>query len=326
MPEEVSGVASLDLVSLGECMVEFSGQGTLGESPHFSKSFGGDALNCLVAATRLGSKTGFITRVGSDPFKDYLLGNWEEEEIDLSQVRVVEGFNGIYFISLGKAGQREFFYYRQGSAASKLSPEDLPEDIISRCRIFFSSGISQAISSSCREAVLAGYKMARRHGRMVAYDPNFRARLWPADEARKGLEEVVELINIALPSFPEESEALLGLRTPEEVIDYFWAKGVEIVAVKKGQKGATIGQGGKIVELPLYETEVVDTTGAGDAFNGAFLHGLAGGLDPFSSGILANIVAGLSVTGRGAIAALPRREEVYPIFQKLLRAEVNETL
>src|SRR3972149_3705804 len=133
MPEKVGGITWLDLVSLGECMVEFSGQGTLAESTRFAKSYGGDALNCLVAAARLGSRTGFITRVGADPFKDYLLGEWGREGIDLSQVKVIDGYNGIYFISLQQLGQREFFYYRQGSAASRLTPTDVKEDFISRC-------------------------------------------------------------------------------------------------------------------------------------------------------------------------------------------------
>lgn len=323
MREEAQGLRQmqrpktrLDLVALGECMVEFNSQGPLKQAELFYRSFGGDTLNCLVAACRLGSRAGFISRVGDDPFKDFLLRSWREEGLDISQVRVMPGFNGVYFISLHPDGNRDFTYYRQGSAASQLSQKDVGEDYLSFCRIFFTSGISQAISTSSRQAVRAGFKTARGQGKLTAYDPNYRSKLWPADIARQALEEIAGDVDIFLPSFPEETSLLLGLEDVRQVIEFFWNKGAKMVAVKKGPMGATVGWDGKLVEIAPHPGPIVDTTGAGDAFNGAFLHGLITGLDPFQAGRLANLVAGLKIRAQGAISGLPRKDEAYPIFQR----------
>ncbi len=323
MPEEarrlarVQVKADLDLVALGECMVEFNSQGPLREAELFNKSFGGDTLNCVVAACRLGSRAGFISRVGDDPFKDFLLKSWCQEGLDLSHVRVVPGFNAIYFISLRSDGDRDFTYYRRGSAASQISRQDLDEKYISSCRIFFTSGITQAISNTCRQAVVAGFEMARQRRCLTAYDPNYRSKLWPRETARQALEEIAPYVDIFLPSFPEETSLLLGLEDVSQVIEFFWKKGAKMVAVKKGPGGSTVGWDGKMVDIAPYPGAIVDTTGAGDAFNGAFLHGLANGLDPFRAGLLANIVAGLKISAQGAISGLPRKEEAYSIFQRI---------
>ena len=81
-------------------MVEMFCDGRIKDATLFTKSYGGDTLNTIIAARRLGSTAGFITKVGNDPFADFLLSNWCSEGIDLSQTKLVPGFNGIYFISL----------------------------------------------------------------------------------------------------------------------------------------------------------------------------------------------------------------------------------
>ena len=111
-----------DIISLGECMVELFSEEPIARAGSFRKAVGGDALNTLVAAARLGASTGFVTRVGDDPFAPFLLESWRAEGIDVSHARFVEGFNAVYFISLLPGGEREFTYYRSGSAASTMTP------------------------------------------------------------------------------------------------------------------------------------------------------------------------------------------------------------
>ena len=309
---------SPELLALGECMVELYADGPLGQAQRFHRSYGGDTLNALVAAARLGANTGYITKVGDDPFAGYLLSSWQNEGIDTTHARRVPGQNGLYFISLLDDAERDFTYYRTGSAASTLSPDELPMDAIRSARILHVSGISQAISLSCRAAVLAAARAARDAGALVSYDPNFRARLWSQDEAREALTELLPCIDIAFPSAPDEAQALLGTAEPERIARYFHDGGVRYVGVKLGRDGCFVSEAeGDSAFVPAHKPErVVDTTGAGDAFDGAFLYGMLRGQSALSSARLAALVGGLSVSKRGAIPGLPSRDAVAPLAAK----------
>lgn len=300
-----------EILSLGECMVEFFAEEPLAEAEKLQKAFAGDALNLLAAASRLGSSCGFLSRVGNDPFQRYLLNGWESLGIDTSRVKRVEGRNGIYFISIYGHGERDFTYYRAGSAPSTMTPEDLDPDYIAQARVLHISGIAQAISESARATALAAARIAREAHVCVSFDPNFRPALWSAAEARAAAEELLPYVDIALPSGPEESELLFGFRTAEETADYLRGFGAYAVAVKLGEDGVYVNAEGGTGTVPaLIVPHVVDTTGAGDAFDGAFLHGLVQGMTPLAAARLGVVMAGLKVHGRGAIASLPSRVEV----------------
>ena len=310
-----------DIISLGECMVELYSEEPISGAESFHKTCGGDALNTLVAAARLGAGTGFISRVGDDPFAPFLLEAWRAEGIDVSHVRLVEGFNGLYFISLLPGGEREFTYYRNGSAASTMTPRDLDPSYTGGARVLHVSGISQAISPSCRETVLAAVRLAREQGILVSYDPNLRRKLWSSlADARAAMHEVLPFTDIVLPSAPDEMTELLDVRTPEEGVERLWAAGVGTVAVKLGEKGCLLGHAGCLLAIPPFVPEaVVDATGAGDAFDGAFLHGLVSDLSPEEAARLAVVCAALSLRTRGAIGGLPYHDEAYAAWRALPR-------
>jgi 2-dehydro-3-deoxygluconokinase len=322
MPTGAAGDPSrLDIVALGESMVELFADEPMATAPAFAKAVGGDTFNMVCGAARIGSRAGYVTRVGRDPFADYLLQAWRAAGVDTSRVRLVDGFNGIYFISLFGEGQREFTYYRAGSAASGITPGDLDPAYLGGCRIFFTSGISQAISPTARQTVRAAVELARAGGARVAYDTNLRVKLWSLAEARAALEEILPLVDIILPSAPEESEALLGLSDPAAVVEHFWARGVPIVAVKRGADGCLVGADGVMTPVPAYRLDrVVDTSGAGDAFDAGLLHGLARGHDAVAAAQMGVVLAGLKCRGRGATASLPSREEFEHALDACIRA------
>ncbi|KPJ64741.1 hypothetical protein AMK68_00725 [candidate division KD3-62 bacterium DG_56] len=303
-----------DIIALGECMVEFFSDRPLGTATTFQRAYGGDTLNCLIAAVRLGSSCGYITRVGDDSFGLALRRAWQEEGIDVSHAPLVPGFNGIYFISLVPGGEREFTYYRGGSAASTVCPDDIDRSYVASARIVHASGISQAISPTCRAAVKRLFEAARQAGVRVSFDPNFRAKLWSVEEAREAADEALPFVDILLPSVPEDSQALWGLDSPQAVAEHLRNRGIDIVAVKCGTDGAVVADTATgIVEISAFtpDAPIIDTTGAGDAFNGAFLHGLCAGMPPTDAARLGVVTAGLKCRGRGAVASLPTREEVY---------------
>jgi 2-dehydro-3-deoxygluconokinase len=295
-------------------MVEFCSRQPLSyEAPTqgFTRTFGGDTLNCLVAASRLGSRCGYLTRVGDDPFAEFLLASWRREGINLDAVRRVPGFNGIYFISTTPAGEREFHYYRRGSAASALRRSDLSRRYLARARALHSSGITQALSPSARKCVAHAYRQAKNLGLLTSFDPNFRPRLWSAEEARAAFAEIVPCLDVVLPSAPEDTLVLAGTADPRRAIDRFWKLGVAIVAVKHGANGCWLGYQGSKEHVAAFPARVVDSTGAGDAFDGAFLHALALGMPPPQAARLAAATAALSLKARGAIAGLPGRGAAY---------------
>lgn len=300
-----------DIISVGECMVEFFCDGPMARAHSFERAFGGDTMNLLFAAARLGCSCGYITRVGDDPFTDGLVESWRAEGVDLTHAPVVEGFNGIYFISVLEGGEREFTYYRAGSAASRLGPDDIDPDYIASAKIVHSSGITQALSPSCRAAVKRAFEVAREKDVMTSFDPNLRLKLWGLDEAREALAEVLPLVDIILPSAPEETRQLIGIENPEQATGYFHDRGVKIVAVKTGARGCLVSDGESARRIPSHRPPLaVDTTGAGDAFNGGFLAALCQGHDAANAAAVGAVVAGLKVRGRGAVASLPRRDEV----------------
>ncbi len=311
-------VSRLDIVSIGECMIEMFCEGTLAQSDTFTRTFAGDTMNMLVAASRLGAKTGFITHVGNDPFQDFLNEAWRSEGIDLRCATPLDRPNGLYFISILPGGEREFTYYRSGSAASFLEPGDIDPDYIGSTKVVYATGISQAISKSSRAAVLKAFKIAREHNVTTAFDTNLRLGLWSLEEARDALDEIIPYVNILLPSAPEESEALFGTDDAREVIESARRRGVDLVAVKCGASGAVLGVGDEIQVLPAYIPDIVsDTSGAGDVFNGALLYGLTNGMSALESATLGTVMAGLKIRGRGATYSIPSREEAFSVYGKI---------
>ncbi|QNM98783.1 sugar kinase [Chitinimonas koreensis] len=295
-----------DLVGIGECMVELYADQPLGLTPTLQRAYGGDVLNTLVTAARLGARTGFVSRVGDDPFGAGLRAAWQAEGVDTAQAPLVAGENGIYFISLLPGGEREFTYRRGGSAASQLLPEQLDESYLASAGCLLLSGITQAISPGAEAATHAAARIARRHGVRVAYDPNYRPRLWAGrgglPAARAAFDSLLPLVDWLLPSHPADA-ALLGLSDEDAaaVLHAFADRGPQ-VALKCGADGCRLavnGVGHRVAADPV--DSVVDSTGAGDAWNGGFLFHLARGLDPVAAARQANRLAAAKLAHRGAI-------------------------
>lgn len=305
---------SLDIISIGECMIEFSTNESLMNAEIMHKYYGGDTLNTAVAAARLGSKVGYITRVGRDSFQTYLLDSWQAENIDTSNIKIVEGYNGLYIISIQEESRKEVVFYRKKSAATTLSTDDISEDYIQQANIVYSTGIAQSLSASAKGAVKKAFHIAKDKGCLVAYDPNYRERLWDADEANEAMEEIIDCVDIIMLNNIHDADWLIEQTSPDKIIKYFWDKGISTVVVKMGKKGCVVGYNGEISTIPSKGEEAVDSTGAGDAFNGGFLHGIACGYTPFESARLATIVASEQIKKLGAVKSLPYRDQVYSEF------------
>jgi len=286
-------------------MIEFNDQ----SDGTFLFGFGGDVSNVAVAATRQGARVGMATRIGSDSFGDDLVGLWQGEGINLNAVeRDDAAQTGVYFVRHGAEGHR-FEYRRSGSAASLISPENLPRDTIKSVKCLHFSGISQAISDSAKAACDTAVAEAASAETLISYDPNLRLSLWPLDQAKKVIHATAGKADIFLPGY-EDAVQLTGLSDPEEIVSFYLDLGAKLVALTLGEDGALIGDGKTREKVPAPSANLVDASGAGDCFDGSFLARILAGDNPKEAATYAVTAAGLSVQGYGAIAPIPRVEDV----------------
>ena len=156
-------------------------------------------------------------------------------------MRSSEAHTGIYFITYSEAGH-EFTYFRKGSAASKVTPADVPEGMLKSCKLLHVSGISQAISESACDAVFCAINVARQDGAKVSYDPNLRLKLWGKERAKAIIHATVALCDIFLPSYDDVAE-LTGLNDPDALVEFYHEIGAKIVILKLGKgRGAGLGK------------------------------------------------------------------------------------
>jgi 2-dehydro-3-deoxygluconokinase len=304
-----------DILCMGEPMLEFNQQpaGTDGRVL-FLEGHGGDTSNAAIAAARSGASAGYVTAIGQDGPGDSLMALWAREGVDTATVRRdAEAPTGIYLVTHDAAGHHATFY-RKGSAASRFRPQDVPEDAIRAARVLHVSGISQAISDSACDAVFHAIAVARAAGVRVSYDTNLRRALWPVARAAAVMHAAIAQADIALPSL-DDAQAMTGLRTAEEVADFYLGLGCPLVLVKCGAEGALVATPTRRERIPPCRVAAVDAIGAGDTFAGAFLaRHVAQGEEPFAAARYANAAAALATTGYGAVAPIPRRAAVEALL------------
>jgi 2-dehydro-3-deoxygluconokinase len=302
---------SFDVVALGEAMVEFN-QTRPGE-PQYLQGFGGDTSNAVIAAARAGVRTAYLTRLGQDTFGDALMALWQREGVDTSGVeRDASAPTGIYFVTHGPKGH-EFSYRRAGSAASQMTPQWLPRRLVRAAGILHVSGISLAISASARDTAFAAMSEARSAGTQVSFDPNVRLKLWPLEEARAAIVRAINACDLFLPS-AEDAAVLSGMSDPDAIVDWSHALGPRQVVLKLGPDGALVSDGQRRERIAGRRVAIADATGAGDCFCGNLLARLALGDSIFDAARYANAAAAIAVQGFGAVAPLPRPEQVRPLL------------
>ena len=298
-------MTGLDLLCIGEPMLEYN---QLLPQPDgrrlYVEHHGGDTSNAAIAAARQGAQVGYITAIGTDPAGDSLMELWRAESVDTSCVlRDPDNPTAIYFVVHGETGH-EFLYYRRGSAASRYRPDQLPEAAVASARMIYASGISQGISASAADAVFRTIEIARASGVRVAYDTNFRPRLWPARRAAAVIHAAMAQADVALPGL-DDAAALTGLTDPVAIADFYLALGPQIVALKMGAAGTLLATPERRLRIPPFPCTPIDATGAGDTFCGSFLARLLAGDAPENAARYAACAAALSTTGHGAVAPIP---------------------
>ena len=306
-----------DLITIGESLVEFSTNQKLKDAECLHKYYGGDSLVVAVAAKRLKSNVGFITCIGDDPFKDFMISSWEKEGLDLKHVKVVNEKNGLYMVSRAAGEEKEFMYYRKKIAPAKLSIEDIDEEYIKKAKIIYASGITQSLSINAREAVKKAFEIAKENGITTAYDPNYSSLIATKEDAKEYFEEIIPFTDILFMSSKYDTKSIFDIESLENIVKYLTDSGIQTIIIKSSEtKGYHLNYMGNSIFIPFYTDHVVDTTSSGDAFNGAFLHAIANSYTPIEAANIASIDAGLQAQGIGAIKSVPYYDEVYKIYKE----------
>jgi len=297
-----------EIVCLGEALIEMN-QLPEKDPRLFYSSFGGDVSNVAVSIARQGSAAGFLSLVGNDLFGDQLLELWQKEGVNHAHVsKVQDASTGIYFVTHDTSGHN-FSYFRKDSAASQITPENLPNTYIASAKVLHISAISQAISPSSNDTVNAAIQIATENKVLISYDTNLRLKLWSLEQARETVQQTIPFSDFLFPSL-EDSILLTGLREPTDIVDFYLKNGAKLVALKLGPAGVLLATEESHHRIQGKTVETVDATGAGDSFNGAFLSEWLRHSNPLESAQYANAAAALSTIGYGAIEPIPYRLDV----------------
>jgi fructokinase len=304
------------IVALGEVVSDiYRGEGSSDVELPFTARPGGAPANVAVAAARLGSEAAFVGSVGEDLFGDLILRTLEAEGVDTSAVRRCEPptRTSIAFVEIS-GGERSFTFYRSDPAADELlSAEDVSEEALSWAS-FVNFGSIPLIKDPARSAIHRAVELAEELDIPVAFDVNFREHLWEsAEAAREVVNPLLDRSQIVKLS-DDEISPLLGTQRAKEAAKILLDRGVALVFVSLGPEGAFYATKDFEGEVPSFEAEVLDPTGAGDAFLAAALVRLSEG--EWDEGTVRKAArrgtaAGtIACTDYGAMRALPTKDEL----------------
>lgn len=295
-------VAAHDVVCCGEAMVELHRAGDGWKVGH-----GGDTLNTAIHLARAGLRTAYLTALGGDPFSAGLRAGCEREGVDSSLILTHPTRQpGLYAITTDRAGERSFTYWRDTAAAREMFA--LPgmaamTPRVERARLFVFSLISMAIlPDDGRAALLALAGRVRDTGGAVAFDSNYRPRLWASrQEAAQWRDRAIAVADYGLPTLEDEAALSDQLADAPGVAAHWQGLGCREVVVKLGRAGCRLPDGG--VVAPAAPIEPVDTSGAGDAFNAGYLAARLNGQSIERAARNGHALAGWTIMRPGAIPA-----------------------
>ncbi|MEK5256310.1 sugar kinase [Paenibacillus sp. FSL F4-0125] len=310
----------LDAVTFGEPMAMFYANetGPLHEVFSFSKALAGAESNVATGLSRLNHPTGYVTKLGEDNFGHFIAQAMKKENIDTDNITFTkENSTGMLIKSKVVTGDPKVEYFRKNSAASKLSLVDFDETYFNAAGHLHVTSISAALSRSCHEFAVHAMEFMKRQGKTVSLDPNLRPSLWPDTETMVNtINDLATRCDWFLPGLGE-GKILTGLSTPEEIADYYLARGVSLVVIKLGPEGAFYksAEGEGYVDGFKVE-EVVDTVGAGDGFAVGVISAMLEKLPIAEAVKRGNAIGALAVMSPGDMDGLPTREELAKFMQQ----------
>ena len=314
-----------DVIALGELLIDFTmnGQSEQGNNM-FEACPGGAPCNVLALLNKMGKKTAFIGKVGKDQFGALLRDTITEAGIDASNLMVDENVNTtLAFVHTFPDGDREFSFYRNPGADMMLTADEVNPEVVKKAKIFHFGTLSMT-HDGVREATKKALKIAKGNGLVITFDPNLRPPLWSSLELAKEQMEYgfgkCDILKIS----DNEIQFVSGKEDYDEGIAYLQETyNIPLILLTMGKDGSRAYYKDMRVERPGFSVKAIETTGAGDTFCGSSLNYLVDhdfeNLTEEQLGEMltfANAAAALVTTKKGAIKAMPVKEEVLELIQK----------
>lgn len=317
-----------DLVSFGEALIDFTPCGVSANgNPLYCQNPGGGPANLACAAAKLGIKTTFMGKVGTDAFGKHLIDTIAAHGVDVCGLRQSEAHpTALAFVHLSGDGGRSFSFYRQNTADTAMYIADVDIPLLQNCRYFFFSSVLMTAQPS-RDTSFAAAQTAKRYGAQIVFDPNLRPPLWGnLDTAKSSIRRALALADIVKVS-EDESAFLTGETDPRRAADHLLADfpHIKLLLVTLGPDGCIAKTAAHTLHMPGFRVTAVDTTAAGDTFTGAFLAALLQEQSPPDKlpetriahcCTFANAAGALSTTKKGGIPSLPGMADILA-FQQL---------
>ena len=314
-----------DVIALGELLIDFTmnGQSEQGNNM-FEACPGGAPCNVLALLNKMGKKTAFIGKVGKDQFGALLRDTITEAGIDASNLMVDENVNTtLAFVHTFPDGDREFSFYRNPGADMMLTADEVNPEVVKDTKVFHFGTLSMT-HEGVRETTKKAVETAKANGCLVSFDPNLRPPLWSSlDLAKEQMEYGFGKCDI-LKISDNEIQFVSGKEDYDEGIAYLQETyNIPLILLTMGKDGSRAYYKGMRVERPGFSVKAIETTGAGDTFCGSSLNYLVDhdfeNLTEEQLGEMltfANAAAALVTTKKGAIKAMPVKEEVLELIQK----------
>ena len=314
-----------DVIALGELLIDFTMNGQSEQGNNMFEAWpGGAPCNVLALLNKMGKKTAFIGKVGKDQFGALLRDTITEAGIDASNLMVDENVNTtLAFVHTFPDGDREFSFYRNPGADMMLTADEVNPEVVKDTKVFHFGTLSMT-HEGVREATKKAVETAKANGCLVSFDPNLRPPLWSSlDLAKEQMEYGFGKCDI-LKISDNEIQFVSGKEDYDEGIAYLQETyNIPLILLTMGKDGSRAYYKGMRVERPGFSVKAIETTGAGDTFCGSSLNYLVDhdfeNLTEEQLGEMltfANAAAALVTTKKGAIKAMPVKEEVLELIQK----------
>jgi len=310
---------------IGETLIDFIPAGETQEgTPLLAPMPGGAPSNTAVAAAKLGVRSAFIGKVGEDGFGHMLTDVIKSYTVDTKYMSMTrEACTTLAFVTLTKDGERSFTFARKPGADMLLSESDIPDGLFHTNDILHFGSLGLMPDSHSKKAHIKAIKSARAANALISFDPNVRLPLW--DDPNILRETIIEYLAFAdiVKVSDDELEFIFNTDNEQTAVDFCFARGAGVVFVTRGRNGAAVYTPTFVTEVIGIPVTALDTTGAGDAFNGAILSRFLG--RPLSDGAkpeiltdmlrFANAAGAFTVTRKGAMAGSPTLDEVHSFLR-----------
>ena len=317
------------VITIGEILVEVmakkTGQGFLKPGEFLGPYPSGAPAIFIDQVARMGVSCGIIARVGEDDFGTLNIERLKDDGVDTSHIIKTPGYTtGTAFVTYFPDGGRQFIFHFTHSAAGVLGPEDIDENYIGKAEYLHIMGCSLSASESMRQAILKAVGIAKSNGLKISFDPNIRPELLNVQSIRNVFDSIIECVDILLTG-KEEAMQISRTDTLEEAISVFRTKRISTIVVKNGSKGARVYSEDGFINIPPFNVEEVDPTGAGDCFDGAFIASLADGMLPDKAALTASAAGAFAVTKKGPMEGAFIKDDILMFMknEKLGIEDVN---